>query len=153
MVKNTKGGKKAKNLARKNIGVDHSLKYDDLVKTDEQEYARVLKVNGGNRYDLVCYSDKPSNYVNRLGISRGKINKTKVEVGTIVLISTRDYQPGKCDVLHIYNSSELQQLVNGGEIDPKFLKIEENGSSLNGGDNVQFGEISEEEEEFKFENL
>ena len=152
MVKNTKGGKKSKNLARKNIGVDKSLKYDDLIKTDDQEYARVLKVNGGNRYELLCYGSSPSEYTNKLGISRGKINKTKVEVGTIVLISTRDFQPDKCDVLHIYNSTELQQLVNNNEIDGRFLKIEENTGLVS--DNIQFGDISEEEEEeVRFEDL
>ena len=146
MVKNTKGGKKSKNLARKNIGIDRTLKYEDLIKTDDQEYARVLKINGGNRYDLLCY-DK----TNRLGISRGKINKTKVELGTIVLISKRDFQDNKCDILHIYNNSELQVLIGYGDIDESFAKLSE---SSNSNDLITFGTKEEEsEEEVNFEDL
>jgi len=143
MVKNTKGGKKGKNIARKNIGVVSSLKYEDLIKTDEQEYARVLKINGGNRYDLLCYDN-----VNRLGISRGKINKTKVEIGTIVLISKRDFQDNKCDVLYIYNISELRKLIEHGDITETFAKLSEQSNS---DDIISFG--IEEEEEVKFEDL
>ena len=145
MVKNTKGGKKSKNLARKNIGIDRSLKYEDLIKTDDQEYARVLKINGGNRYDLLCYDN-----VNRLGISRGKINKTKVELGTIVLVSKRDFQDNKCDILHIYNSSEVQTLIEHGDIDDSFAKLNETSSNSN--DLISFSSLSKEEE-VNFEDL
>jgi translation initiation factor 1A len=148
MVKNTKGGKRAKNLARKNIDVDRSLKFDDLVKTEDQEYAKVTKVNGGHRYNLNCY-DK----VNRLGISRGKINKGKVEIGTLVLISKRDYQDNKCDILHIYNSDELKLLVSNGEIDSNFAKNDTESTST-GDDSVEFGaSTSSDEEDVKFEDL
>ncbi len=145
MVKNTKGGKKSKNLARKNIGTDHSLKYEDLIKTDDQEYAKVLKINGGNRYDLLCYDN-----TNRLGISRGKINKTKVEIGTIVLISKRDFQDNKCDILHIYNNSEVLQLIYYGDINESFAKVSE---SSNSNDMISFGTKEESDNEVAFEDL
>ena len=146
MVKNIKGGKKSKNLARKNIGVQQSFKYEDLIKTDEQEYAKVLKINGGNRYNLLCY-DK----INRLGISRGSINRTRVEIGTIVLISKRGYQDNKCDILHIYNSSEVRVLIEHGDIDEVFAELNE---SNNSNDLISFGEKKEEsDDEVNFEDL
>ncbi len=147
MVKNTKGGKKSKNLARKNIGIDKSLKYEDLIKTDDQEYARVLKVNGSNRYDLLCYDN-----VKRLGISRGKINKTKVEIDTIVLVSKRDFQDNKCDILHIYSNSEVQTLIQHGDIDESFAKLNESNQS---NDIITFSTKKEESEddEVAFEDL
>ncbi len=145
MVKNTKGGKKAKNIARKNIGIDKTLKYDDLVKTEDQEYARVLKINGGNRYDLLLLDN-----TNKLGISRGKINRTKVELGTIVLISKRDFQQDKCDILHIYNASEVQLLISKGDLSDSFAKLSESSSS---NDMITFGTGTEEDNEVNFEDL
>ena len=41
MVKNTKGGKKSKNLARKNIGIDRTLKYEDLIKNPKTQLDRI----------------------------------------------------------------------------------------------------------------
>jgi initiation factor 1A len=157
MVKNTKGGKKAKNLARKNIGMDRSLKYEDLIKTEDQEYAKVTKINGGNRYNLLLYSEdgNSSSENNCLGISRGKINKTKVELGTIVLISTREFQPSKVDILHIYNNDEVQLLVNSGDLSQKFIKLDATSSSMISGDNIIFSKEEEEDEDdvVNFENL
>ena len=139
MVKNTKGGNKAKNQARKNYNNHISLKFNDIAKTEEQEYARVLKVFGSGRYELLCYDG-----ITRLGISRGKINhRVKIKIDSIVLISKRDYQDNKCDILYTYNNDELNLLILKEEIKETFAKFSDGQN-----DNVKFIE-----EEIKFEDL
>lgn len=115
MVKNTKGGSKTKQTSRK--VTQSTTHYSELIKTDDQEYAKITKVNGGGRYEVEC-TDK----VSRLGISRGKINRCgKVTIDTLVLVSKRDYQDGKCDILHIYTPDERNYLIRQSEIPSSFI--------------------------------
>lgn len=115
MVKNTKGGSKTKQTSRK--VTQTNINYSDLIKTDDQEYAKITKVNGGGRYEVLC-TDKTE----RLGISRGKINRCgKVTIGTLVLISKRDYQDSKCDIIHIYRTEERNYLIKQGEVSSSFI--------------------------------
>ncbi len=113
MVKNTTGGNKTKNKARKNIAQTRSINYSEISKTDDQDYAKILKVFGSGRYQVLCLSDK----IERLGISRGKMNsRGKIVIDSLVLISKRDYQDSKCDILYLYDRDELKVLQHHGDI-------------------------------------
>jgi len=118
MVKNTKGGSKTKQSSRK--VTQSTINYSDLIKTDDQEYAKITKVNGGGRYEVEC-----TDGTCRLGISRGKITRCgKVTIDTLVLVSKRDYQDSKCDILHIYTTEERNYLIRHSEIPSAFLSIQ-----------------------------
>ncbi len=147
MVKNTKGGNKSKSQARKNQQ-EHSVKLENVIKDDEQEYARIDKINGGGRYQLSC-----TDGIARLGIARGKINRHgKINIGSLVLISKRDYQDGKCDILHFYNHDEIRLLVSHNEIHEKFINIIQTQE-----DNIEFSnnieDNKDEEINVAFEDL
>ena len=107
-----KGVNRTKKKGKKNFR-KKTYSLDDLKKIEGQEYALVEKVYGQGRYLLKCY-DK----INRLGIRRGKIKKfAKIEMGNLVLVSLREYQNDKCDILHTYTDEDTTKLV-----DKRFIK-------------------------------
>ena len=104
MPKKSKGGnshKKAKNNS------DHSDKHNMIYKEDGEEYALVDKMVGGAR----CHITLPDQST-KLAIIRGKLRKrrTWISVGDLVLVSIRDFQEDKCDVIHKYTNGQIQIL-------------------------------------------
>lgn len=133
------GGKKkrrGKNISDKNN--ETILKYGD-----DQFYAKVTKKLGNERFELIVYyidknKDREGNLTEelnpktKLGIMRGKMRKRMwVNISDIVLISTRDFEENKVDILHKYKLEEISKLK-------KYL-----GSDVN---------ISEYEAQIDFEN-
>jgi len=112
-------GKGGKNRRRgKNEG---EVKEKELVfKEDGQEYAQVLRMLGNGRLEAQCFDGEK-----RLCHIRGKLRKKVwVNQGDIILISLRDFQDGKADVIMRYNSDEARQLKSYGEL-PETAKINE----------------------------
>ena len=85
----------------------------ELIRKEEgQEYAQVIKALGDGRFTLHCYDNIP-----RLGKIRGKDKRRMwITVGDIILISLRDFQDGKADVIHKYNAEESRTLQTCGDI-------------------------------------
>lgn len=111
MVKNF-GGNKTKSKSRKSVKRNKIYNSEELKKIDGQEYAYVNKKLGDGRFELICY-DK----VKRLGILRGTLRKTaKTEKGHMVLVSKRDYQDEKCDIIECYTADQVEQLISFKEI-------------------------------------
>jgi translation initiation factor 1A len=115
MGKNIKGGSKHKKYARQRENViDVNIK--NLKKDNEQEYAHVLNVLGNCRFDLICSDGKK-----RLGCLRGSMKKRKwVNRGDCVLVGLRDFQDDKCDIIHVYQSEQVQVLVKKSEFNSSF---------------------------------
>ena len=111
MTKNSgKGGKSHKKM--KNIQV--TMK-ELLFAEDGQEYAIITDMLGSGRCLATTYSDK----VSRLCIIRGNMRKKSVffiRKGDTVLISLRDYQDNKADIIHLYNDDEVRSLKAYKEI-------------------------------------
>lgn len=116
MVKNF-GGKKTKGKSRKSFRPKiHN--FEELKKIEGQEYGYVNKKFGDGRYELICY-DK----VSRLGILRGSLRKSaRLDVGHLVLVSKRDYQDDKCDIVECYNEEQVDKLIELNEILISFAK-------------------------------
>ena len=110
MVKN-KGGKKTKGKSRKTFR-QKELSIKDLKKIEGQEYAHVLSVFGDGRYELMCYDKKK-----RLGILRGSLRRTsRITKSDLVLVSLRDFQDDKCDIIAAYTQLDKDKLIKGKEI-------------------------------------
>lgn len=63
--------------------------------------------------------------VTRLGHIRGKMRKKVwVGAGDIILVSLREYQDGKVDIIHKYNADEARSLKAYGEL-PDNARINE----------------------------
>lgn len=118
-MRNKTGGNKAKKKGRKNFR-RKTYSLDDLIAIKGQEYGYVKEVCGDGRYKLICY-DK----VERLGITRGKIKKSsRIVLGSLVLVSLRDFEDAKCDILYQYTDDDIDKLLGSRRniIDESFVK-------------------------------
>ena len=75
-----------------------------------EEYAYVKKMLGNCRVQLIT-----STGIDAIGIIRGSLRKFNkrvlIERGDIVVISKRDYQDNKVDIVHKYNADQVQYLI------------------------------------------
>lgn len=115
---NQKGGKKFKK-GKKNNNYEKKLIFKS--SEDNQEYAKILKVNGSGRYNLFCFDG-----TERLGICAGNIKrKVRLTLNDIVLVSLWDFQDSKCSIVHKYETDEILKLKNQNEF-PSTIQLEEN---------------------------
>jgi translation initiation factor 1A len=99
---------------------------------------------GNGRLEALCFDGEK-----RLAHIRGKLRKKVwINQGDIILLSLRDYQDEKGDVIMKYTSDEARSLKAYGEL-PEHAKINETDTYANDGleDNVEFDEDRESEEE------
>jgi translation initiation factor 1A len=124
MTKNT-GGKKHKRGARPTGG-----KRELIIKEEQQEYGLVDKMLGDMRCLVMC-----SDSTTKVCHIRGKFKRRVwINVGDTVLISTREFEDEKADVIHKYSPEEAEMLKYNGEFDPSLYK---NLSNQDGSANVQ----------------
>ncbi|KAI8062858.1 hypothetical protein BC940DRAFT_307922 [Gongronella butleri] len=129
-------GKGGKNRRRgKNENEDNKRELD--FKEEGQEYAQVVKMLGNGRLEAQCFDG-----VKRLAHIRGKMRKKVwINQGDIILLSLREYQDDKADVIQKYTPEEARQLKAYGEL-PDTAKINENET---------FGGEDDDEIEFDFD--
>ena len=141
---NQKGGKKHKK-GKKESFQEKQLIYKD--PKEDQEYAKVVKVNGSGRYNLFCFDGK-----DRLGICAGNIKRrVRLAINDIVLVALWDFQDNKCSIIHKYEEDEVQKLKTQREF-PENIKLEEDNPFLDDSDNFfSYDNPSSEEEENKKE--
>ena len=119
-----KGGKKFKR--RKNI--NESVSRELIFRENNQLYGIVTKILGDSRMLVYCSDEKTRN-----GRVRGKMRKRQfVSQGNLVLVSLRDFQEGKVDIVHKYNDSEAKKLVQYEEITLKFMNISTRTNNTSG---------------------
>ena len=118
MVRNFgKGGKGCKRMSSSSVD---TAKRVLLFKECGQDYAVVKDLLGSGRCKCVCSDGN----IERLCIIRGNMRKRSVNriyKGDLVLVSLREYQDSKADIIHLYNSDESRMLVGYGEITQELL--------------------------------
>jgi translation initiation factor 1A len=83
---------------------------------DEQQYAVLGTAMGNNRFNVVMPDLRKV-----MGIIRGNLRKRVWFVnGDMVMVSTRDFQADKVDIIHKDNETEAKLLNRYGEISPDF---------------------------------
>lgn len=124
------------------------------INNDCEEYAYVKKLLGNCRVSLLTNSGSEA-----IGIIRGSMRKFNrrviIEPGDIVVVSKRDFQDSKVDIVHKYNTDQVQKLVE----ESKLSNIISNSISFNNNENfddskndynenyVDFGNISSSDDE------
>lgn len=92
---------------------DKNLNY--TIDNDCEEYAYVIKLLGNCRASVISNSG-----VTSIGIIRGTLRKFNkrimIENGDIVVISKRDYQDNKVDIVHKFNSEQSKSLIKNKEL-------------------------------------
>ena len=136
---NKKGGKKFKR-GKKEIASDRKLILKD--PKEDQEYAKITRVNGSGRYQLLCFDGSE-----RLGISAGNIRKkTRLVLNDIVLVALWDFQDTKCSIIHKYENDEVQKLKSQNEF-PNNINLEEDNPFNENDVSFSFDMPSDDEEE------
>lgn len=125
MVKNTKGGKNSKKIARKHVN-DVSNKTMRYISEEGEMYATVVKPYGGQCQVMTTDGEL------RLCIVRGKFKGRRrrdnnIGLGTWIIIGIREWEvrgdgKTKCDLLYVYNEVEKEHLkqntkINFSELD------------------------------------
>ena len=101
------GGNKRKK-GKKQVQEDRELRY----KEESEEYAQITKILGDGRFQCKC-----ADGVDRIAHVRGKMRKrTWLANGDIILVSIREFEPEKCDVVEKYKEKEVAKLKSVGEI-------------------------------------
>ena len=114
---NNKGGKKYKRN-KNQVQENKTTRLKDV--NQSQEYAQITKCLGNCRFEVLCFDGKK-----RMAIMCGKMRKRVfVNAKEIVLVSLRDWQDSKCDIIDKYSASDVQKLKQKNLI-PKSIKLEE----------------------------
>lgn len=136
MPKNKGKGGKNRRRGKNDEREKRELTYRDT----NQEYAQVLKIVGNCRLEAYCFGSGRT----RLCHIRGKMRKKVwVNSGDIVLVSLREFQDGKGDVILKYTPDESKALRHFGEL-PANTRINEHIDGEDEGD-VEFLEDENEE--------
>jgi translation initiation factor 1A len=135
---NKKGGKKHKR-GKKNSDLQKKLRY----KEEGQEYAQIKAAKGNCRFDLSVFDGKE-----RMGILCGTMRKRRfVNARDVVLVSIRDFEDAKCDIIDVYDDNQVRQLKSEKEIPDSIKLEEENDYNPNEYNPFDIADSSDEEED------
>jgi len=135
---NKKGGKKHKR-GKKDGFETKALR----LKEDGQEYAQIKALKGNCRFDVFCFDGK-----DRMATLCGTMRKRKfVNLNDVVLVSLRDFQDDKCDIIDLYDDNQVRALKESKQI-PDSIKLEEENDFTEDLDGIEFtNEMPESEED------
>jgi len=140
MVKKTGGGNKHKK--KKNNPSTTEIERELIFKVESQEYGQVSRLLGNCRLEIQCFDGKT-----RLGNIRGSMRKKVwIKVNDVVLVSLRDFEDGKCDIIHKYESKEVNRLKMLDEI-PKTVKTIDDLEDKEEDIGIDFVESDDDEKE------
>lgn len=119
-----------------------SSKRELIYKGDGEEYAKVLKLLGSGRMEVFCFDGKT-----RIAKIRGKFKRRIwINLGDIVLVSVREFQDNKADIIHKYFTNEARTLKNSGEL-PDDVQIDDNTKKEKEDDlNIEFSDNEDNNE-------
>jgi len=84
-----------------------------IIKEEQETYGQVINALGNNRLMVKCFSDGKDRVCTIRGSMRKKIWINKND---IVLVSLRDFQDDKADIIHKYDESDVKKLKKMNEI-------------------------------------
>jgi translation initiation factor 1A len=88
------------------------------IREDQQDYARVTKVLGNCRF-MVLLS---CSMIEQIGVLCGGLHRRGwLMVDSLVLVSIRDFQNDKVDIIHKYGDADVRRLMAMGEITTGFM--------------------------------
>jgi translation initiation factor 1A len=124
------------------------------INSEYEVYAYVIKLLGNCRVLVLCDNGNEA-----IGVIRGSMRRFNkrvlIEAGDIIAVSIRDYQTGKVDIVHKYNSEQCKILINNKEISDTLINAYNRvniytSKSINDA-NIIFDDAPEEEDKKKNE--
>jgi translation initiation factor 1A len=148
MPKNTQGGKKYKQQKHKN---NENGPMKALVEaTKDQEYGIVTKLLGNSRVSATFYDtrDPQNKRMNEIiCFLRPGLKKKRMfaRMGSIILISLRNFEKDKADVIYVYDDEETKRMKRKNLLPENLIKKESQGDGMIFKDENDYD--TEEEEE------
>ena len=139
MGKKNTGGKNFKKQKKESSGGRELI-----FKEDGQAYARIIKTLGDSRFECECFELNENKIAHLRGVFKKRI---WMGVGDIILISFRDFDPKKCDIIHKYNYDEALSLKSFGEI-PNNINLHATTLDIFNNDKEDINDIA-----FEFEDI
>lgn len=138
MPKNA-GGKKFKKIKH------HLQTTRELILPEKDQYYALVNKLLGNCRVTVSYVDPKKGVIEILSKMRKTLKRKKqwVKVGNYVLISLRDFEDGKADVIHVYNDQEMNDLKRKGHIGSELVPKDQQSQYQD----MEFADLIEDEEE------
>lgn len=89
------------------------------VKGNMEEYGKISKKLGDKRMLVVLVDGQQM-----VAHIPGRFTKKKiwVDIDSVVLVSRREFENDKMDIIHLYEHDEVKKLVKSGEIPESFLQ-------------------------------
>ena len=138
-----KGGKKK---GKRNNDSTLAPKRALIYKEELEEYAQVS--NCCDRRLMVTLLDKSET----LAIIPGRFRKRCwIKVGDVIIVSRREFEIGKMDVIYKYNDDEIRKLIRDKEIPDYFTDALANNNSDNEEVDFDWDEDADKDEEDIFE--
>ncbi|TEB17008.1 translation initiation factor [Perkinsus sp. BL_2016] len=120
-----------------------SPKRELVFKEEMQEYAQVTKMLGNARVEAFCFDG-----VSRLCQIRGQMRKRVwINVGDIVLVSLREFQDNKADIIWKYTPDEARSLKAYGELPANVRPNEAEGfgGDESESDGIEFADFDDDD--------
>jgi translation initiation factor 1A len=134
MGKKNTGGKIFKKQKKESTGGRELV-----FKEADQEYARITKCLGDSRFECECLELNQTKIAHLRGVFKKRV---WMGVGDIILVSIRDFDPAKCDIIHKYTQDEAYLLKSYGEIPSNInlqaTKLDISNGNANGEDDLEF---------------
>tara|TARA_Y100000389_G_scaffold204807_2_gene259803 strand:+ start:2357 stop:2770 length:414 start_codon:yes stop_codon:yes gene_type:complete len=125
------GKKKSKKNKKK---TQPSVKRNLVFKTFQEEYAVVTKKLGDRRM-MVKMADMGTE---TMGIIPGRFRKRCwFDIGDLCLVSQREFQDNKVDIVYKYTPDERRELCRVGEIPPAFVSASADVGNGNENENME----------------
>lgn len=138
--------KKKKGKGR-NIG--DSEKRQLILAGDMQEYAKVMRCLGDRRLTVILTDSSEM-----LAVIPGRFRKRVwIKPDDIVIVSRREFQNNKLDIIHKYNSDEIRKLHKIGDIPDFFLDTDAEDTQNNDNGFTIKNDDSDDETKFDFEDI
>jgi len=100
---------------KKHKKFNHTKSDNYFINPEAEEYAYVKKLLGNCRVQVITNTG-----IEAIGIIRGSLRKFNkrilIETGDIVVVSKRDFQDSKVDIVHKYNQEQVNILVTEGKM-------------------------------------
>ena len=126
MVKNKKGGRNNRKMASKHAQPSNTSRIR-FAKDNDEMYAKVVKMLGGRRAEIIC-NDKKSRILEIRKKFGGRNKRDNfITQDAVILVGVRSWerrQEGKkekADLLYVYSTGQLERLKNEAHIDDAIL--------------------------------
>ena len=160
MVKNTKGGNKAKKQAKKNFTRPNNYK---LRKSEDPNeiYAIVTKIYGNGRILIKCNDGIERNCIIRKKFRGRNKRDNEISIDTLILAGRREWEKSSnnklevCDLLEVYNLQDRNELKRDSSIKWNILQTKDvvNEEDVNFIDIQNFSEDSDSDCDSEDENM